>query len=732
MAWEADPDRSEKKPALRPAKVLGAVLQTRNTLQEPTPPPEGELSSSEELLRDSLLGVDAFILIVRIVGKTVKKDEKAVGLELLHMLSAYTSEPASIGIEAPTSEGKTYPAVQVATLLPKEDVLMLGGLSPTALAHDYGVLVDKDDQPLQPQLDVLTEELRKEKDSAEKTRIRAEMTELMRGSKYVVQLEDKILIFLEDPQAETWARLRPILSHDVEETMYKFTDRAGRGSSLRTVAAVLRGWPVAVYFRAVGKASPFWDQMATRFTVISPEMSEQKYGAAIELIAERKGLPHQVFAAKHGLAERDLARCYIRLIRWRLRAMRKAAREAAGSYNPNMFWIPFYEEIGSSFPRKAGRHMRDVGRFLTVVQMSAAVNVFARPILKIEEREQIIVTPADYTRAVELYLSDMADTIFTGVPAHILDFFKRVLVPLSRESAPPMKEITEDGVTDTVPMLSYPTFTRSDIVDKYLEVYGRTRSSDTIGKYYLPPLMNLGLVDGQPDPTDRRRYVYRVLRETVLDEKTRQLTLSEIAANLSLDTLRERWDELKSNGGFRGVRIYNYDGSPLTIEELHNMYSSAHLNSLLFPDEKMAPPMKRSTELAAFSKLGDYREFPGASERDETVPVAEPSTTLGTGETPEAEKPGVEAESIEDLAARAKELLTREVQRVMPGCCEAIKRVKGDYFRRPTLEASLGVHASSEPEAVVRLFFSKWWRMRSDWWLEEHPTTTDLIRMVTR
>ena len=184
---------------------------------------------------------------------------------------------------------------------------MLGGLSPTALAHDYGILVDEDDKPLQPRLDRLNDELRQEKDRNEKRRIREEVLALWKRAKYVIDLEDKILIFLEDPRADTWARLRPILSHDVEEVTYKFTDRVSRGAPMRTVTTSLRGWPVAIYFRAVGKASSFWDQMATRFTVISPEMSQHKYGDAIEFIAERKGLPHQVFAIKHGLDEREHA-----------------------------------------------------------------------------------------------------------------------------------------------------------------------------------------------------------------------------------------------------------------------------------------------------------------------------------------------------------------------------------------------------------------------------------------
>ena len=74
--------------------------------------------------------------------------------------------------------------------------------------------------------------------------------------------------------------------------------------------------------------------------------------------------------------------------------------------------------------------MRDNARFLTVLQMCAAVNVFSRPTIEIDGVDHIIVTREDYERAVKLYLAETAETIFTGVPGHILDFFKKVIVPL--------------------------------------------------------------------------------------------------------------------------------------------------------------------------------------------------------------------------------------------------------------------------------------------------------------
>ena len=599
--------RSEKTPnvsELLPPQIAKGILETvkfKNPQEAKATQEEIAKSilrlilsppSIDQAVKASLLGKDAFRYLIRVLGKTVKRDKKTVGLELLHMLSAYTVEPANIGVEGPTSEGKTYPAVQAVTLFPKGDVWMLGGLSPTALAHDYGILVDGNRKPIEDQLEELKENIHNTRDSSEKTDLKKKVRELQREAAYFIKLEEKIIVFLEDPHPETWARLRPILSHDVEEVIYKFTDRLSRGAPLRQITAILRGWPVAVYFRATGKTSPFWDQMATRFTTISPEMTDQKYREGVRLIAMRKGLPHSVYAAKLGLDERERAKTAIRLIKERLIEIKEVAREKTGTYAPNIFWMPFYKRIGDDFPSKIGRHMRDSARFLTVLQMCAAINIFSRPTVEVDGVEHIIVTREDYERAAYLYLTETAETIFTGVPAHILDFFKKVMVPLKAN------------------------FCLSDMVNKYLVVYGKTRSSDSIRKDYLPHLENIGLVDEEPDPADKRRMTYRVLREDILNEKSGNLQIFKNPAFFSLETLKEALKELEINRGLAPPLIRNFDNSTITVEDLYKMYYATPLNPRLILDEKKPPQTEKAPESAGFPKIGESPQTPeSASEK---------------------------------------------------------------------------------------------------------------------
>ncbi|MDP9286977.1 MAG: hypothetical protein M3P08_02125 [Thermoproteota archaeon] len=59
------------------------------------------------------------------------------------ILSANTNNPINLGIIAPTSEGKTYPVTRTLKYVPKEDVWLVGGMSPKILVRQKGVLVDE-------------------------------------------------------------------------------------------------------------------------------------------------------------------------------------------------------------------------------------------------------------------------------------------------------------------------------------------------------------------------------------------------------------------------------------------------------------------------------------------------------------------------------------------------------------------------------------------------------------
>jgi hypothetical protein len=524
--------------------------------------------------------LDLYATLVEIRRSTVKMDDYMVKQSLLHSATAFLTEPANLGIEAPSSEGKTYPVVETVKLLPPDCVWFLAGLSPTALAHDFGELVDAETkEPLKPKLMELQnklEELRGTKDKEARQRrreLQSEIQKLMAKAAYLVDLENKILLFLDRPNPETLQRLYPILSHDVWEASYRYTDRKSKGP-LRTVHVILRGWPVAVFIRTRGEGEgDAWQQTVSRFTIISPRMGSEKYRKAIKLRAMMRGLPAPTLFEVLGLDKESWARQALEMVRKRLTEIKMRVRDATGNQKANMFWIPFYAKIGEGFPADMGRRMRDSDRFLALMQAHAALNVFSRPRLVYPNgTEYIICTRDDFKEVAGLYFSDEEKAIIlTGLPRHILEFFEKVLLTKWKAKTGGEK------------------LTVSELVEAVPKALGKTLSDNTIRKLYLPPLENAGFVSLEPDPDDKRRYIVQVLKESPINtnqEKTGENVIFSKSLNFSLQELKEAWNELiqirdsgsDSKNDFssslspRNPRIEDYDGKELTIEDLYEKY----------------------------------------------------------------------------------------------------------------------------------------------------------------
>jgi len=89
---------------------------------------------------------------------------------------------------------------------------------------------------------------------------------------YVIDLERKILIFIDMPHDELLVRLRPLLSHDRKELHYKITDKSSK-RKLRTKRIKIIGYPSVVF--CTGKLR-IEDQEATKLILLSLETNQEK------------------------------------------------------------------------------------------------------------------------------------------------------------------------------------------------------------------------------------------------------------------------------------------------------------------------------------------------------------------------------------------------------------------------------------------------------------------------
>ena len=563
-------------------------------------------------------GKETYPILLETIGYTVKRDNIAKQFDLLHVLSMYAA-PMNELKEAPTSEGKTYPLMQIVRVFPRGDVMVLGGLSPTALAHDYGIPIDPTGEDLRPKIQEIRDKIEKLKDESveaersekgkikrEIEKLQRELYELTKDSKRMIDLENKVIIFVDNPDPRTWARLRPIMSHDKWETAYKFTDRPTKSGPLRQVTVVLRGWPVFIAFKAEetpnkGWTQEIWKQILTRGTTVPVEMSTKKYRAAIKLTGLKKGLPQLALDRELHTDEFEKCRKIVRAIRQRILTLKQKAREQTGRQElPNIFWIPFHGVVTANFPHRKGMHMREADRFLSIVQNHAVANVFNRPTLEIGGVPYLICTIHDLVKAIDLYFSDEArKTIFSKVPTNQIRFFEKVILPLSEEWP---------GGIDTTRMQQ-----------KYKEVFDESISINTINYHYLQPLENMDFISRDNDPTDKRRKLTVPLREKVFNREAQIYTLFKSGEIFSLKKLKEAFNKLEQlivrDTPCNIVKIKDYNGTSIDIDTLYNTYfdknslTAERFSNNYLSGQEEKPKTEKENEITPVSRTGTIDEM---------------------------------------------------------------------------------------------------------------------------
>ena len=219
--------------------------------------------------------------VIKKVKKTVKCEDALIRQILYTGLSSYIGDdPINLGIIAPTSEGKTYPVEECMKFFPREDVYKVGSMSTKVLVRQRGILIDKNGEPIDEKI----KELRKRKNllddkkenKEEKYEILEEMAEIFEDAKTLIDLQGKILVFLEPPQKEVWEILKPILSHDSFEIEFPFVNQTDRDGH-QTKNVVVRGWPSCIFCSAKDESNwPIWPEIKSRFLITSPNMIARK------------------------------------------------------------------------------------------------------------------------------------------------------------------------------------------------------------------------------------------------------------------------------------------------------------------------------------------------------------------------------------------------------------------------------------------------------------------------
>ena len=376
------------------------------------------------------------------LGSTIRQDvaNKLIMLSA-GVLTSTDQDQVNVLLSGESAGGKSYTALEVMSYFPADILRIMATASPKAFYHDHGTW-DKERKLL------------------------------------VVDLKQKILVFLDQPHYMLLEALRPLLSHDRRELLYKITDKNKRGQN-QTKNVLLVGYPTAVFCAAKFGLD---EQERTRMFMLSPETSREKLLESIRLRISRDADR----AAFNNWIESHPRR------RW-LKARIEAIRDA----NITEIVVPNQEKIYDRFIQAHGhlapRHTRDISRILALIKSHALLNWAHR---ETPSAGTILANQEDIEAGFWLY-GLIAKSNELGVAPQVYDIWQNCIKPLLDQ--------TPTGIN------------RRSILTAYHAYTGRLMSDQKLRKEILPALEAAGLMIEEPDPLDRRQKL--VLRPTLEDAR---------------------------------------------------------------------------------------------------------------------------------------------------------------------------------------------------------------------
>ena len=426
------------------------------------------------------------------------RDDPLLVKQLLRIyFSTYTDEPINAALLAPSSEGKTYATVQVAELFPKEDVISIGRMSPTALIHNHGELVDSDGEPLKERINRLKMDIAVAKNEGKKgeaSQSQQILDDMTKSAITQVDLTHKILLFLDNPKPETYEALKSIMSHDKKEIVYKTTKSDG---SLEVKETVIKGWPVFVVCSAKNEAkNEVWAEVSSREVILSPNTNVSKYLQANRLTSEKLGIPSLISTID---SEKNMMKYYVEMLKI---SIVKHCSEGNPVINP------FREIMGETFPHNEGITMRHFKRLMSFVNVETLIHAYSN--MKIEfvlkkdgSKKIFIITSLSMIKNAVKILGDIST-----IPPEKIRFYNEIFIPLIEEQS--KQQVTFSDDPDQRLIANHDVFyvTSKDLAEKYTRVFNKPINSKQIVENYLEVLTDQGVIESKENSENKKQNLY--------------------------------------------------------------------------------------------------------------------------------------------------------------------------------------------------------------------------------
>lgn len=467
---------------------------------------------------------------INVILKEAKEESRLVKQIVYTMLSAYTNNPINLAINSPSGEGKTWVIQKVGEKFPEADVMFLASMTEKAIFHRHGLLVVRNEQgkyepldnklaDIDKQIEAKNQEIGISKDSILKDGLKSYIESLEKdkkdfknGAKKLIDLSQKILVFLDSPRPELFNALMPLLSHDRYEVEYEFVDT---NNGIKTRTNILRGWPAVIFAQAIDYSHyARYPEIQRRFIITNPKMTPEKYAAAVDLISDRYGLPDFVYQSK---VVRDSEKEKTQDI---LRELKEKIVDACNlDPGKNNVIIPFSDILTKALPKEKAFDMTFANRFFGYLSLLSIINVGKRPRLyrKIDEY------PFHETIPFALF-EDLKETMFlmqyaNGVRPYVLEWYYDVFLPAYHEKTEPDSKVVKKGGHEDIVEEKRIALTSENLVKKTEQVSHKTFTKKYVVDDFLNPLANQGYIDSLESELDHRSKIYYPLINTTKNRK---------------------------------------------------------------------------------------------------------------------------------------------------------------------------------------------------------------------
>ena len=474
--------------------------------------------------------------VIQATKKDVKCEDYLVRQITYVALSKDSTNPLNLLILAPTSEGKTYAVTKTLEYWPDFEIMYIGSMSPKFLIRMHGETVDENNNPIGSRERDLQRKIaraRAEVRETDKLRIKKkqqglkdidrtgrpvieleqdtpddafqrlkelenEPEELYKKSRTVINLQGKLLVFLEPPHPETWSIIKPILSHDKYYMEHPYVDAKGAGG-IHAVRVVTKGWPAVIVCSAKNESQyEYWAEVQSRFIVSSPNMVPEKYHEGNKLIGMREGMTDAlqqklIISDTQTMVAKECVRYLIKRIK--TLCIRKIEEKK------NLVWIPFTELLAESLPADKGTDNRLSMRLYTFLKIVAIVRSHLRKKL-ISGNKTMIIADLKEDLHEALHLSQNR----VGIPVFKLEMFENVFISAwkkqlkleeqnDRDIEAGVEEAEKRSLKKLINGEKMLVLTAHQLCEQ-LKIYnGRIMTTANMKRTYLDELVNAGLID---------------------------------------------------------------------------------------------------------------------------------------------------------------------------------------------------------------------------------------------